>query len=149
MSKFATSESQCAIFKLMNNRGFAPIIVLLAIVALLVLATGVWYYTDQKKMPTSIPPTEPAASVSSTPSTPSSTANTNSVTTAQQAIEIAARYSKTDLANVQAWATQGTSTWKVYFAPKQSGGGGIISGGNSEYIIDSRTGVVISVLLGQ
>jgi hypothetical protein len=163
----------------MNNKAFAPIIMLLAIAGLLAVLGGAWYYavhstTSSSSIVTVPPPitttptpssTTPVACPIAVPYCPHGSYTvlgsdgcrqticdpvaTSTLITEQQAIQIAANYSKTNLADVQAGATLETSTWDVYFAPKQPANGVMINGGNSEYVIDSHTGAVLSSSLGQ
>lgn len=68
--------------------------------------------------------------------------------TEQQAIEIAAGYSGTNIANVQVWANFETSTWKISFGPKQpTDGHSVTMGGQSHYVIDAKTGAILSQTL--
>jgi hypothetical protein len=134
----------------MKSRGFAPIIFLFAIVGLLMLVGGgVWYYEAHNVINSTAIVTQKPIVSSSTPTSVKSMPAKPALLTEEEAIQIAATYSKTNLTEVQAWATLETSTWDVYFAPKQSANGAVISGGNSEYILNNQTGAVLSSTFGQ
>jgi hypothetical protein len=95
-------------------------------------------------------PAAPSPSPASIPS-PTTVPTLTVLITQQQAIAIVVKQKNIDLATQNIQATFKNGNWYVDTWPKlpQNCPSCQINGGNAEYIVDAKTGVIISTSLGQ